>query len=508
MNNHRAAAESTSAIVPGTAEKVANTVIQDLPAESPSAIVPGAAEQVVQDAVEHRPLESSPVVVPAVAAGTVVQNLPAEPFESKLTIVPAAAEPCSSVVQVADTVVQDLPAEPLAVEHRPPEASMEKAADTVVQNLPAQPLESQPTTVPAAAEPCSSVDQVADTVVQDLLAVPLAVEHQPPEAPAEKAAAEQTVAAKPSPPTAAIQPDVEAPVVVATAPAPSSAPAPEQDEDLDLLRPSDVRAAAGAPGKMSRRTEGDAEKARRRAQMLVEFEAAEAQKERASLEGVKARIKTVGEAAAGSSGNARSKIPGTERPQRLGGEPIRLPEAHKYFVLIHNPGSNDMQFSALPGGVSVRETTAFDSLQALRSPERFLPLWHVLQKGGFTVVGGEGDCLVVRVGAGVAMEKRELVMREIGGRILPAASAEAGTPAAVAVPEQQQQQELVEEPQEIVKVPQEAVKVLQETVKVPQQDHEQRKQKQKTRPFRRVFWTAVWVAACSGVVSVGLEEYL
>lgn len=311
--------------------------------------------------------------------------------------------------------------------------------------------------------------------------------------------------------------DAEAPVVVvATAPVlntPAVADEPDEDLDLDLdlLRPSDVRAAAGAPGKPTRRIEGDAEKARRRAQMLAEFEAAEAEKERDNLGGTKAPEENTG----------------SKMQQLGGGEPTThaepttpIPEEpHKYFVLICNPDSADMQLSALPDGVSVRETTAFDSLQMLRSPERFLPLWHVLQKGGFMVVGGEGDCLVLKVGAEVATEKRELVLREIRGRT---PTAEVVIPAEVAVPEQQElvkeRQELVKEQQELVRERQELIKEQQEFVKESQQElvkesqqqepQEQQKQKPKTRPFRRVFWTAVWVAACSGVVSVGLEEYL
>lgn len=386
------------------------------------------------------------------------------------------------------------------------------------------------------------------------------------------------------------------------------------DADLDLLLPSDIRAAAGAPGKTILKVEGGAEKAQRRAKMLADFEAAEEKRklsegaEIESLEAIKERIqnlsavvqasveKLAGELRANNiecdvdnarrllalsgSENTRTVVvehPSGEKisnkgvlgtvnpsppqfayeqatPQTNTNSTHATPTSppYKFFVLVRNPESDHMQFSTLPSGVvsdtTIRGNTAFDSLQSLDFPEKFLPLWRVLQKGGFTVVGGEKDCLVVKVEAGVAMEKQELVMKEIKLKLSPAeAVAREGWEKRRGTnqPEAEKMPDLVEDAsgkslgdtERLAKVivptphptvipeatipshdPQSKPEPVLEVVKeIPHPKEEKQKEgipeaqatkPKKRRPFRRVFWAAVWVAACSGAVSVGLEEYI
>lgn len=389
------------------------------------------------------------------------------------------------------------------------------------------------------------------------------------------------------------------------------------DADLDLLRPSDIRAAAGAPGKTILKIEGGTERVQRRAKMLADFEAAEEQRKLSegteSLEAVKERVRKLSEMGQAHAGKPAetprdnmerytdntSRIPALnestyakaaehplgekedyawlgiedistninptqtrESPQLVDDQatskanttPIQVPTAppaHKYFILIRDPESDHIQFSTLPSGVvsdtMIRENTAFDSLQSLDFPERFLPLWRALQKGGFTVVGGEKDCLVVKVEANVAREKQELVMREIKLKLSPAeAVAREGweRKRGVYQPEAEKKFDTIEDGSEQIRdnagtvatvgtsAPQPAIMPgmiirSHNPESEPAAPHEnpeevpakeecpkestlnaQPTKPKKRRPFRRVFWTAVWVAACSGAVSVGLEKYI
>lgn len=382
------------------------------------------------------------------------------------------------------------------------------------------------------------------------------------------------------------------------------------DADLDLLLPSDIRAAAGAPGKTILKVEGGAEKAQRRAKMLADFEAAEEKRklsedaEIESLEEIKERIqklsavvqasveKLAGELRAnntecdtdtarrllalGGRENTRTVVPSREKFSTKGAlgtvNPTQSPPppqfayeqatsqtnsnsthatpaspSHKFFVLVRNPESDHIQFSTLPSAVvsdtMVRGNTAFDSLQSLDFPEKFLPLWRVLQKGGFTVVGGEKDCLVVKVEADVAIEKQELVMKEIKLKLSPAeavaregwekkrgmnqpeaekpdlvtkslgdaerlAKVRIPTPHPAVIPEAtipSHDSESKSEP--VPETAEETPHPKEENQKESIPEAQAAKPK-KRRPFRRVFWTAVWVAACSGAVNVGLEEYI
>lgn len=364
------------------------------------------------------------------------------------------------------------------------------------------------------------------------------------------------------------------------------------DADLDLLLPSDIRAAAGAPGKTILKIEDSSEKAQRRAKMIADFEAAEEKRKLSedigpeSLEGIKERIqklsaviqtsveKLEGELRAngiecdtnsahkllalGGSKNTHTGDPsgekistkevlGTFNPTNtnsIDATPAST-STYKFFVLIRNPESDHIQFSTLPSGLvsdaMIRKNTAFDSLQSLDFPEKFLPLWMVLQKGGFTVVGGEKDCLVVKVEADVAMEKQELVMKEIKLKLSPAeavaregwekkrrvnqpdtvedgsgkSSGGVERPTTVTIP--------ISHPVVIPGAtipshdhPESKTAFINETIEKPHPNEETQESKpqvqetksKKKRPFRRLFWTAVWVAACTGAVNVALEEYI
>lgn len=354
------------------------------------------------------------------------------------------------------------------------------------------------------------------------------------------------------------------------------------DADLDLLLPSDIRAAAGAPGKTILKIEDSSEKAQRRAKMIADFEAAEEKRKLSedigpeSLEGIKERIqklsaviqtsveKLEGELSAhkllalGGSKNTHTgdpsgekvstkEVPGTPNPTNT--NPIDATpastSAYKFFVLIRNPESDHIQFSTLPSGLvsdaMIRKNTAFDSLQSLDFPEKFLPLWMVLQKGGFTVVGGEKDCLVVKVEADVAMEKQELVVKEIKLKLSPAEAVarevwekkrrvnqpdtvEDGSekslggverPTTVTIPTSHP----VVIPRATIPShdhPESKTAFINETIAEPHPNEKTQESKpqvqetkpKKKRPFRRLFWTAVWVAACTGAVNVALEEYI
>lgn len=383
------------------------------------------------------------------------------------------------------------------------------------------------------------------------------------------------------------------------------------DADLDLLLPSDIRAAAGAPGKTILKVEGGAEKAQRRAKMLADFEAAEERRKLLegagieSLEAIKERIqnllavaqasveKLAGELRAnniesdtdnarrllalGGSENIRTAVVenpsrekvstegamGTVNPTQSSPPPQFAYEQatpqtdtnsthatpalppHKFFILVRNPESDHIQFSTLPSGVvsdaMIRKNTAFDSLQSLDFPEKFLPLWRVLQNGGFTVVGGEKDCLVVKVEADVAMERQELVMKEIKLKLSPV---EAVAREGWEKKRETNQPEAEKKPDLVMKSlgdTERFAKVIIPTPVIPEatipshdpefkpepvpeiaeEEPHPKEEKQeesipetqatkpkKRRPFRRLFWAAVWVAACSGAVNVGLEEYI
>lgn len=386
------------------------------------------------------------------------------------------------------------------------------------------------------------------------------------------------------------------------------------DADIDLLVPSDIRAAAGSPGKIVPEVESSAEKQKRRKVMVDEFESSggqqnlsevpespEAVRERIRRQAISlglqspeptaenpndktskpvghGRVETSGAPTLGNAGKlaagelhekedyawSGTEDVSTEDVLPLGktkigpAEPLTLtstapkqtiapvaksppPPTHpaqNYYVLVRSPESGHMHFTNLPSTLIsealARENTAFDALQNLDSPGSFLLLWRVLQRGGFTVVGGEKDCLIVKVDADGSKAKQELVLKEIKLQLSPAEvvareSWEKKRPSSETITEPEAANTLVDpdvvskdlgqnvaatiataeattsHPPDTQKsegvateerVAEEEIPVV-EKVKV-----------QKRRPFRRIFWTAVWVAACSGVVSVGLETYL
>lgn len=399
------------------------------------------------------------------------------------------------------------------------------------------------------------------------------------------------------------------------------------DADVDILLPSDIRAAAGAPGKTVTRIESAAERQQRRAKMIEEFEVSYERENSEIIEiqkGMRGKASQTSETASAgrtveeahsvpsstrSDGGAASKPKNSEKLLKAGG--VRSSEEHedylwsgtenvsaedvlgvaestnppqnstsapdfatqqtafeidgglsqttsspalfKFFALVRNPENGEIQFTTLPRAIvsdaMTRESTAFDSLQNLDSPDSFLPLWRVLQKGGFTVVGGEKDCLVVKVEAEAARAKQELVLKEIKVKLSPAElvareswerkrrigkfgiekepdkTEDVSTVEDVAATIKSQPQLQPTAPQ--AKIPpttmrprpeseskleatyQKVEEAIKEKGKSTEQIPEvQANQPRKDRPFRRVFWTAVWVAACSGAVSVGLEGYI
>lgn len=403
------------------------------------------------------------------------------------------------------------------------------------------------------------------------------------------------------------------------------------DADIDILLPSDIRAAAGAPGKTVTRIESAAEKQQRRTKMVEEFEASygrekpevfESQKalrerilqtfmmEQTSTAGAVEDLHRMAAIEGGLSADAASRTQTPKSRENLPKERgVRPPEesedyvwsgtedvsaedvlgtsglhtnplknlvstsnspatqqtnnstiqalpatplvTYRFFALVRNPENGNIQFTTLPQGLvsdtMIRENTAFDSLQNLDSPGSFLPLWRVLQKGGFTVVGGEKDCLVVKVEAEVAREKQELVLKEIKVRLSPAETAAreswerkrgvnksgaekefdtAGSVGRVANVATAVKLDpglataLEKVPPIILDAPleskPESAAIDQKIEEVATEDQKpaepkagvQGNQLRKGRPFRRVFWSAVWVAACTGAVSIGLEAYL
>ncbi|KAH0608728.1 uncharacterized protein H6S33_001862 [Morchella sextelata] len=173
------------------------------------------------------------------------------------------------------------------------------------------------------------------------------------------------------------------------------------------------------------------------------------------------------------------------------------PTPKNYYILVRNPDTGSMHFTPLPHSLISdfptlsRESTAFDAMRRLTNPEAFLPLWRVLQRGGFEVVGGERDCLVVMVDREGSRIKYGEVLKEVRGLVSPAERVARG--AWEKRRREEKEKENVQKEVEEVKVEEKGV---EEGVK------------EGRRPRRKIFWSAVWVAACTGAVTVGLETYL
>ncbi|RPB03804.1 hypothetical protein L873DRAFT_1669104 [Choiromyces venosus 120613-1] len=96
----------------------------------------------------------------------------------------------------------------------------------------------------------------------------------------------------------------------------------------------------------------------------------------------------------------------------------QYPPTQKYFALTRNPSTNDFNFTPLPlalSPTSPEQTTPIKVLENMQSPEKFIAYWGVVQRLGFEIVAGEGECVVVRASAENANDKMQSILQEIEG---------------------------------------------------------------------------------------------
>ena len=96
----------------------------------------------------------------------------------------------------------------------------------------------------------------------------------------------------------------------------------------------------------------------------------------------------------------------------------QYPPTQKYFVLTRNPSTNDFNFAPLPlalSPISPEHTTPIKVLENMQSPEKFIGYWGAVQRLGFEIMAGEGECVIVRASIEDADEKMQSMLQEIEG---------------------------------------------------------------------------------------------
>ncbi|PUU79226.1 hypothetical protein B9Z19DRAFT_1082247 [Tuber borchii] len=165
---------------------------------------------------------------------------------------------------------------------------------------------------------------------------------------------------------------------------------------------------------MQRREEERREELRLESQRAVEMEM---ERERILQE---AKMKTEGESPTPIRENKEEwDWSGTDTPTA---EDIyktpQYPPTQKYFVLTRNPSTNDFNFAPLPlalSPISSEHTTPIKVLENMQSPEKFIGYWGAVQRLGFEIMAGEGECVIVRASIEDADEKMQSMLQEIEG---------------------------------------------------------------------------------------------
>jgi len=96
----------------------------------------------------------------------------------------------------------------------------------------------------------------------------------------------------------------------------------------------------------------------------------------------------------------------------------QYPPTQKYFVLTRNPSTNDFNFAPLPlalSPISPEHITPIKVLEHMQSPEKFIGYWGAVQRLGFEIMAGEGECVIVRASIKDADEKMRSMLQEIEG---------------------------------------------------------------------------------------------